>query len=378
MIGLVLTRRGARTDRLRASLIVWGGWTVVSALVFSLMEGIFHQYYTVALAPGIAALVGIGGALLWQRRESRAARAGMAALVVLTAVWAWVLLSRTPEFAPWVRWVVVALGVVGAALFLLPVRGRVVAAGALAAAVVSGLLGPAAYAVDTVSATHAGSIPLAGPSTGGGFGGPGGRAGAARGDRFTRDRGSDAAGAGGTARSGTTGGATTGGASSGSSGGAAAAAPRAPGTRRGRQAVPAVRRPGRGQGGRPGTGEPAAGGRHEVVRGHGRDDAGGPARARQRHRRHGDRRLLRRRPGAVAGPVPGLRRGRDRCTTSSRAVGSAGLGGPTWRTTPRRARRVDDQRVGGAALHRDDRRRAHRLRPHEAEGLTEAGDVTLL
>ena len=52
VIGMVLTRRAPRTDRLRASLIVWGGWTVVTALVFSLMEGIFHQYYTVALAPG--------------------------------------------------------------------------------------------------------------------------------------------------------------------------------------------------------------------------------------------------------------------------------------------------------------------------------------
>ena len=188
VVGLVLTRRAARTDRLRASLILWGGWTVVSALVFSLMEGIFHQYYTVALAPGIAALIGIGAAQLWQRRESRAARAGMAALVVLTAVWASVLLSRTPEFAPWVRWVVAALAVVGAALLLLPVRGRVVAAGALAATVAAALLGPAAYAVDTVSGARAGSIPLAGPSTGGGFGGPGGGFGD-RGDRAARDRG---------------------------------------------------------------------------------------------------------------------------------------------------------------------------------------------
>ena len=189
VIGLVLTRRAARTDRLRASLILWGGWTVVTALVLSLMEGIFHQYYTVALAPGIAALVGIGGAQLWQRRESRAARAGMAALVVVSAGWAWVLLDRAPEFAPWVKWLVVLTGVVAAVLFVVPVRGRVVAAGALVATLVSGLLGPAAYAVDTVATAHTGSIPLAGPATadrfGGGFGGP-------RGDRARDRRGEDA------------------------------------------------------------------------------------------------------------------------------------------------------------------------------------------
>ena len=31
------------------------------------MAGIFHAYYTVALAPAIGALVGIGASLLWRR-----------------------------------------------------------------------------------------------------------------------------------------------------------------------------------------------------------------------------------------------------------------------------------------------------------------------
>jgi len=94
------------------------------------------------------------------------------------------LLGRTPDFVPWLRWVVVAVGVVGAALLLLPGRGRVVTAATLAAATCSALLGPAAYAVDTVAVAHKGSIPLAGPATAGGSGG--GRA--DRGDRPARDR----------------------------------------------------------------------------------------------------------------------------------------------------------------------------------------------
>ena len=68
--GLWLVRRAPRTDRLRASLLLWGAWTVVTALVFSFAQGIFHPYYTVALAPGIAALVGIGGMQLWSRRAT--------------------------------------------------------------------------------------------------------------------------------------------------------------------------------------------------------------------------------------------------------------------------------------------------------------------
>ena len=68
--GLWFTRRAVRTDAVRASLVVWGGWLVVTAATFSFMAGIFHAYYTVALAPAIGALVGTGAWLLWQHRTS--------------------------------------------------------------------------------------------------------------------------------------------------------------------------------------------------------------------------------------------------------------------------------------------------------------------
>ena len=64
---VVLTRRAPRTDPTRAAAIIWGGWLLVTAVVFSFMNGIVHPYYTVALAPAIAALVGIGATLLWQQ-----------------------------------------------------------------------------------------------------------------------------------------------------------------------------------------------------------------------------------------------------------------------------------------------------------------------
>ena len=50
--------------------MLWGGWLLVTAVTFSFMAGIFHAYYTVALAPAVAALVGIGAWLLWQHRSS--------------------------------------------------------------------------------------------------------------------------------------------------------------------------------------------------------------------------------------------------------------------------------------------------------------------
>ena len=172
--GLWLTRRAARTDRVRAALLLWGGWTLVTALVFSLMEGTFHAYYTVAIAPGIAALVAIGGHEAWRARDTWTGRSVLAATAATTAVWAWVLLGRSATFLPWLRWVVLALGVVAAVGLLLPAGRRArVAAVVTGAALVAGLAGPAAYAVQTTATAHQGPIPTAGPSTGTGFG-PGG------------------------------------------------------------------------------------------------------------------------------------------------------------------------------------------------------------
>jgi 4-amino-4-deoxy-L-arabinose transferase-like glycosyltransferase len=72
VVGLVLRGRCPRTDLRRAAYLVWGGWLVVTMLVFSLMAGIFHEYYTVALAPAIGALVGMGAVEAWERRTSPA------------------------------------------------------------------------------------------------------------------------------------------------------------------------------------------------------------------------------------------------------------------------------------------------------------------
>ena len=178
--GLWLTRRAPRTDRVRAALLLWGGWTVVTALVFSLMAGTFHAYYTVALAPGIAALVAVGGREAARGRGTWTGRGALAAATLVTAGWAVVLLGRSATFLPWLRWAVLAVGIAAAVGLLVPPRsaGRV-AAVAAGAALLAGVAGPAAYAVQTAATPHRGSIVTAGPSTGtgpdGGHGRPGGR-----------------------------------------------------------------------------------------------------------------------------------------------------------------------------------------------------------
>ena len=78
--GLWFTRRTPRTDRIGASLLLWGGWLLVTGALFSFMDGIVHPYYTVALAPAIAALVGIAIRELWRGNKFLAPRITLAAM----------------------------------------------------------------------------------------------------------------------------------------------------------------------------------------------------------------------------------------------------------------------------------------------------------
>jgi 4-amino-4-deoxy-L-arabinose transferase-like glycosyltransferase len=190
LIGLWSTRRAPRTDRTRAALLLWGGWLVVSGLVFSLASGIIHPYYTVALAPAIAALVAISARDLWRGRHEARARTVLALGVIATSVWAWVLLDRTPQWESWLRPLIAvsaALAIIG--LLAAPTLrrfGRRATYTTAVFALVACLSGPLAYSAQTITTPETGALASAGPSSGqngrgmGGPGGPGGNRGGAQ------------------------------------------------------------------------------------------------------------------------------------------------------------------------------------------------------
>jgi 4-amino-4-deoxy-L-arabinose transferase-like glycosyltransferase len=161
LVGLLLRSRAPRTDAARASLLLWGGWIAVTALALAISS--YNSYDTVALAPGVAALVGIGSALLWERRRRWAGRGTLALLVAGTVAWAWMLLDRAPEVLP--RWVVVTAVavVIGVVLVGAAVRRR----GAVAVGVTLALMaltGPAVYAAHTAAAGGRGAVQPASPA----------------------------------------------------------------------------------------------------------------------------------------------------------------------------------------------------------------------
>ncbi len=174
LAGLWFTRRSPRTDTVRAGLLLWGGWVVVTGAVFSFMDGTIHPYYTVALAPAIAALVGISARELWRGRQFLTPRILLAAMSAATGIWAFILLDRTPDWLPALRWIVLIGSVVAASILAVGAHrlGRA-AVLLIAAAVLFGAAAPAAYAIETVATAHNGPISTSGPRKGDGFGHPG-------------------------------------------------------------------------------------------------------------------------------------------------------------------------------------------------------------
>lgn len=201
---IILIGRSPRTDARRATVLLFAGWLIVTALAFSFMAGIFHAYYTVALAPALAGVVAIGAGLVWKERARLWVRILSAATVLGTVAWAWVLLSEASGWLPWLKFLVVAAGIVAAALLLIPRPTRVMAIVTVVAALTAGLSAPAAYTLETVTTAHGGAIVTAGPTVPGGTGG-GGRPGIGQGARGGQ------AGAGGTGTAGARGGTPPGG-----------------------------------------------------------------------------------------------------------------------------------------------------------------------
>jgi 4-amino-4-deoxy-L-arabinose transferase-like glycosyltransferase len=170
------------TQAYRAGWFLWGGWLLLVGLVLSLAQGGFHPYYTTEMAPAVAAVTAAGVAAMWRcyRRPDGYQWLLFPTAVVLTAAWAWVLVSRDLSWHGWLRDAVTAVAVV-AVLLLVAARVRVSrktrvpvlrktrlsgtgmtrTAGALG--VVALLLAPGVWSAATAFAATGGALAQAGP-----------------------------------------------------------------------------------------------------------------------------------------------------------------------------------------------------------------------
>ncbi|MEU6716551.1 glycosyltransferase family 39 protein [Nonomuraea sp. NPDC046802] len=145
VLAVVARGRGmAIVPAVRGGWLLWSGWLLVNAVVFSFASGIFHSYYTTMLVPAMAALIGAGTVWLARHRKGALAAAGA---VAVTAAWAWVLISRDTSWNGWLRYAVLAAAVAAIAFLLIVMRRGRPGPAVAAAVLVPALLAPATWSL---------------------------------------------------------------------------------------------------------------------------------------------------------------------------------------------------------------------------------------
>ena len=155
--GIASRRRQPRRDPLRACFVLWGGWLATLFAVFSAITTI-NAYYTAALSPPVAALIGAGVVAAWSPERTPIARViGLEVIVVGTAAYAVWLVSTTGAHAPgWLIPAVIAVGLVavGIAAWALIAGTGTWFARALGAGLIAVLLAPAVAAASVTVSRH--------------------------------------------------------------------------------------------------------------------------------------------------------------------------------------------------------------------------------
>lgn len=166
--GLVvwLLRRAPRHNKERAGVLLWLGWLLMHIVIFSMTSGTIHPYYVVAMAPAVAALVGIGVPYIWKAYTRRTHVWWIVPLTIATTTITSVIMLGYRNDWTILMWIVGVAGVAatGIAVVLSPHISTRLQRTMIACAVISACAAPIAYSVSTVMAAHSGSIPTAGPN----------------------------------------------------------------------------------------------------------------------------------------------------------------------------------------------------------------------
>ena len=166
---LLLIRERKRRSPRFAFLIVFGGWLFVEVAILSLSKGIVHPYYISAVAPGAAAMSGAGAFALTRFAKQRS----WGVLLLPCAVGATVAAQiAVLDYQHYLRWFIPIL-IGGAAVLVLAMSARRLAAPAMGLLACLLLFAPAVYAKTTWLAPVEGTFPAAGPHQAAGEGGVG-------------------------------------------------------------------------------------------------------------------------------------------------------------------------------------------------------------
>jgi 4-amino-4-deoxy-L-arabinose transferase-like glycosyltransferase len=109
-LGFLSRGKRPRGDGVRAATVLWGSWLAVLLVAFSIATTI-NSYYTAALSPPVAALVGIGVVTAWATRDRLISRAIVGVVVAAsTAFAAWLMPTSGTGLPRWLLPIVVCAG----------------------------------------------------------------------------------------------------------------------------------------------------------------------------------------------------------------------------------------------------------------------------
>ena len=182
MIGAVTVffklRKKERTNIQFGITAFWLIWLLTHMFIFSMTSGTIHPYYVVVLAPAIAALVGISLPLIVQLYKNEKNIWLLPMTVIITALTAAMLLSMSGLTG--LMWVIIGLGIISSLFLLLArslpkvhqnsnqdkdLRQTILLKVGSVLSIITVLATPVYYTIATVTQSHVGSIPTAGPSS---------------------------------------------------------------------------------------------------------------------------------------------------------------------------------------------------------------------
>ncbi|PNI10587.1 glycosyl transferase [Arthrobacter sp. AFG7.2] len=159
---VVRWKASPKSPPFRALVLISGVWFLTAFLLLSFMGNQIHTYYTAAIAPPLALVLGVALHSVLIARSSVVVRLGGAICALAALLTTWLVLAGTSEWPTWLPNTVLTTGIIAiSALIIRPPSRRIeiFAAVTLVGAVLSG---PAMTSVHNVTLEFNGSNPLSG------------------------------------------------------------------------------------------------------------------------------------------------------------------------------------------------------------------------
>jgi 4-amino-4-deoxy-L-arabinose transferase-like glycosyltransferase len=150
--------RALRNPRL-ATLIVFGSWLIVEAVVLSYSKGIVHPYYVSAMGPGAAVMVGAGAMAFVSLARARHRGLMLLPCAVAATVITQIVILHEQHYMGWLAPVLIGGTLLGACTM----GSRRLASAGMALALGVLLIAPTVFAATTWLGPVEGTFPAAGP-----------------------------------------------------------------------------------------------------------------------------------------------------------------------------------------------------------------------